>query len=643
MCTEEHGDPVEHDRVHHDAALAGTHEPRETGRPGTQLTRRNVLRAAAGLAVAVPLARAGLDHWSRPGMDVRWTSAPSPATLTGQRPITAAMHVHGGWSEGTGSWDAQFAQAASLGIDLLYMTDHDFRAQAYGYLDSLDGVPLDILHTGELAQQAVHETGGTMRVLAESADAAPASVSASVENRAASVALRTSIAGTRLRLAFGHVRLDPGATFELRVVLSIHTASGTRPAGQLDLRRVWGRPAARFLVAEGLAGVVSSPAPASGSVEVVDLVAEVQALWPDVLANDNCLYQLQLVATSPSRGVVADVSQSLTFLRSEIDEESVLAHQREVLETYGPRHPEMSVWPSVEISRLHAQPHVIPFGVKQWFPDQRDITEASATRWFREMVESVHHQGGVASWNHPFGTPPGGRLRPQVDLDHSRRTIFQQMRGTDAYGTDLLEVGYTLRGHAGTQAHLDLWDTFSRHGRFFTGTGVSDDHDGVGWASLENGFATGVWAESVAQPDVVAALSAGRAYSFHVGRWPGGQLDMQVDETVRMGQVSVSDARTRPLVLTVEHLPQGAVVEVVCGVVDHTGIDPSTSVTHSIPVRREGASVRATVPVDTGASCFVRAQVRRADGAIIGIGNPIWLLREHLRRALPTGRDADRS
>jgi hypothetical protein len=217
------------------------------------------------------------------------------------------------------------------------------------------------------------------------------------------------------------------------------------------------------------------------------------------------------------------------------------------------------------------------------------------------------------------------------------------MHGTDAFGTDLLEVGYTLRGHADTQAHLDLWDTFSRHGRFFTGTGVNDDHDGVGWASLENGFATGVWAASVAQPDVVAALSAGRAYSFHVGRWQGGQLDMQVDEAVRMGQVSVSDARTRTLVVTVEHLPQGATVEVVRGVVDHRGIDPSTSVTHSIAVRKADASVRATVPVDTGAPCFVRAQVRSADGAVVGIGNPIWLLRERPRRGVPTGRDADQS
>src|SRR6185369_15770156 len=106
-------------------------------------------------------------------------------------------------------------------------------------------------------------------------------------------------------------------------------------------------------------GVVSSPAPAPGSVVMVDLVAEVSDLWPDLLAADNSFYQLTFEATSPARGVVADVTQSLTFVRDEIDEESVLAHQRRVVATYGPRYPDLTVWPSVEISRL--DPHVIPF------------------------------------------------------------------------------------------------------------------------------------------------------------------------------------------------------------------------------------------------------------------------------------------
>src|SRR4029078_12961469 len=127
--------------------------------------------------------------------------------------------------------------------------------------------------------------------------------------------------------------------------------------------------------------------------------------------------QLTFEATSPARGVVADVTQSLTFVRDEIDEESVLAHQRRVVATYGPRYPDLTVWPSVEISRL--DPHVIPFGVPQWFPDQRDITRASAPRWYREMVDAVHDLGGVASWNHPFGTP-GGRPLPRWDQDAVR-------------------------------------------------------------------------------------------------------------------------------------------------------------------------------------------------------------------------------
>jgi hypothetical protein len=256
------------------------------------------------------------------------------------------------------------------------------------------------------------------------------------------------------------------------------------------------------------------------------------------------------------------------------------------------------------------------------------------------MVDAVHDLGGVASWNHPFGTP-GGRPLPRWDQDAVRRSVFGAMHANGAYGTDLLEVGYTRRGRADTHAHLDLWDTFSRHGRFFTGTGVNDDHNGVGWASLENGFTTGIWARSVAQPDVVAALSGGRAYSFHAGRWAGGRLDMTVDDAVLMGQVSVSEAKARSLLLTVEHLPRGAVVEVVQGVVDHRGIDPRTSVVHTSTARRSGASVAATVPLDTSSASFVRAHVRTDEGAVIGIGNPVWLLRERPREGLPSHRDAD--
>src|ERR1700712_1337543 len=63
-------------------------------------------------------------------------AATSSISFTGLTPITAAMHVHGSWSEGMGSWEAQFTQAHQLGYDLLFLTDHDFRAVAWYALPS---------------------------------------------------------------------------------------------------------------------------------------------------------------------------------------------------------------------------------------------------------------------------------------------------------------------------------------------------------------------------------------------------------------------------------------------------------------------------------------------------------------------------
>ena len=79
-----------------------------------------------------------------------------------------AMHVHGSWSEGPGSWEAQFQQAATNGFDVLFMTDHDTRATAYNYATSLADAVYTSSSTGTFAQNVMTRTGGAVRLLAES-------------------------------------------------------------------------------------------------------------------------------------------------------------------------------------------------------------------------------------------------------------------------------------------------------------------------------------------------------------------------------------------------------------------------------------------------------------------------------------------
>ncbi len=588
-------------------------------------SRRLVLGALAGLAVS-PFVRTG-----------RAAAATSGATFTGLDPVISAMHVHASWSEGNGSWEAQYAQAAALGVDLLYLTDHDFRARAYNYMTSLSGVTMVTSRVGTFAQSAATNTTGTIRLLAESNKGTPATIISTVQDKPdANNRMRTSIAGQKLVITFPSCRLDLGATLEVRVQMSIHPAYGKRPAGQFELRYQFGASAStRYVDASGLVGYVKFPKPTAGATFTVDLTADCQALWPDMLAVDNAIRNLSLAATSPQSAKVADVRLTVKFQRSQNSEASLIALQQSVMKTYGPRYPSMHVWPSVEISRL--DPHVIPYGVPQFWPDQAPITPATVGTWYPQMVANVHAQGGIVSWNHPFGAT-GGPLLPQAQQDANRRSIFASMKANGRYGTDTLEVGYPVRGGVNLLSHVALWDTFSRWGVFITGTGVNDDHGGQHWPTLGNGFMTGIWADSVQQPDVVFALLAGRAYTYHAGKWPNAVLDMVADNSIPMGRVVVASKKSRTLTIQAGQLPANTSVDVVVGPVDYTGNDPGTRTAASIPAATFGASGLTSVTIDTDKSCFARVQVRNSGGYVIGVGNPIWFLTAPPPGGIPAAR-----
>jgi hypothetical protein len=602
-----------------DPVLSGHYRP----------SRRSVLHAGGAAALAAATSSIWLPSSA-------WGA--SPRSLTGTKPVRNAMHVHASWSEGNGSWESQFAQAAAIGTDVLWMTDHDFRALAYTYLTSLVDIVMVTSQTGSLAQSSAGNTGGTVRVLAESASAsAAASVSSAMQVRpAAWDHLRTSIAGQVLTVSFPAARIDAGGSYDVVVLLSNHPAHGTRPAGQFELHYRFGNLATgQFVAANGIVGVVTNPTPAPGSEFTFDLTADVASLWPDMLAIDNSFVLLTLVATSPAKGRVVDVSLSLAIARSQNNSDALIANQKTIVATYGPRYPAMTAYPSVEISRI--DPHIIPFGVPQFWPDQTTITDDNHDAAYDAITSSVHAQGGLVSWNHPFGAS-GGPLLPAAQQVTNRRAIFASMMADNRLGADLMEVGYTVRGMVNTQTHLDLWDTFSRQAVFLTGNGVNDDHQGLHWSTLNNGFTTGVWAGSPSQVDLVSALASGRAYTYHAGKWPNAQLDLSVGGTVPMGKVSVKSYKSRSLTIFATNLPKNSLVQVVRGPVDFAGNDPGTSVVATIKAATFAKSGLASLAVSTTTSCFVRVQVRTSAGVIVGISNPIWLLQTPPAAGIPPAR-----
>jgi hypothetical protein len=574
----------------------------------------------------IPLPRPSLPH-----------RAPTP--FTGADPLRLAMHVHGSWSEGVGSWEAQLVQAAANDIDVLFMTDHDSRATATPkYVNTLADAKLLPSSTGTLARRASTVNGGSIRLLAESSKSTPATVGLAVEpNPTAFNKLRTSVAGQSLRHTVSACTLSNGAIYEVVVALSYHPAAGGRPAGKYELRYRFGTGAAgRSLENGGLRGVVKAAPQTPGTTKTLNLGADIKALWPDMLAIDNCFFGLSFLVTSPKAGAVADIAVSgVQFVRTQNDPAHVIANQQRLITTYAPRYPDVVIRATTEVSR-HL-PDMNPFGVPQFFSDYALDKPANHDAFYRDLVAGVHASGGVISWNHPFGYGTGPLLSASEQVA-KRRTVFGQLRAVDLYGVDILEVGYTSRGSVDTATHLDLWDTFSRDGRFLTGNGTSDDHQAGNWRSLTNGFITGAWGPSVGDRDLVTTLSSGRVFAAHCGRWPGGELDMIADDVTPMGAVSVSGAASHALAVYVKNLPSGGRVDLVSGPVDYAGVvDPGTKVIATLTASDFSAGI-AHASVSTTSSRFVRTTVRRSDGVIVGAGNPIWLLREQPPGGIPPAR-----
>ena len=598
------------------------------------LTRRQVLQGGAAAALGAVV----LGH-----ADVAGAAPRSATGFTGSAPFAAGMHVHACYSEREASWESQYAAAVGAGADVLWQTDHDFRATALNYMTLLSGTFLGAT-TGSPAQHAAtFSASGPIRVMVQARGTAPATQSLTMDTESTAVVrFRTGIDGQSFTVAFGTSRLDPGALFEIVLLLSRHPAQSGRVEGVYSLRYRFRRnvTAARFTEGGGLVGVVRAPLPANGATVTLTPQDDIAALWPTMLATDNASQSLSFVVTSPRSGAVADVNlRSFTVNRVRHDATGIIAAQQAMAQRWSAQYGITGIV-SEEVSLVPGQiAHCNVFGAPPEFNLKADVTTANWQAWYSDYIARQHGRGGLVSWNHPYGfqeTP----LLSLPDQIARRHQVFAQLLGNDLLGADILEVGYNIRGHMPMDQYLQLWDTFSRRARWLTGNGVSDDHSGMPWQSLSNGHLTGIWAASSSEADLTGALAAGRAFAFHPGRTPRLQLDTLVDDSVPMGMASATPATSRTVAVQVANLPSDCTVELVIGPVDYAGQDPGTSVVASWTASAfSGGAGTVAVAVDTGNECFVRPQIRK-QGALTATGNPTWLLHGPPPGGIPTARQA---
>jgi len=629
------------------------------------LSRRHFLHGTAAVAAA-----AALLH-RVPRLPLR--SAARPVAADGAAAYSMAMHIHSSFSEQSGSMDSQLFQAATNSVDVLWWTDHDARMEGIDYRDTVHFTSLTDEEGGPgqgkawIWKQVEHGpltggsgggivtnpcspndpvAGGSMQLTAQSRTTATAKYGYHANCQPADFNYRDNLTGQSLSI---DVLLTSGwsnGCLELLIDTSYHEASGGRSAGAYALSYQFGPPGVPAgRVAQGNSGVITIPVTPSGSnpwyTATISPSDDIAALWPDLDYRDFALFNLTLSAVSTG-DLVSGYFDYLTFNRT-ISGEAFLEQQAEMEAVLAAQYPNVIQQQGLEVSwRL---PHLNWFGGDVVMTDYGKTKPSGYIKYLADTaVPQIHAAGGLASYNHPYGTKNRGALSA-AQQNALLSKVAGQMLPTPsrpaALGTDLLEVGYNMRAGVDLGHHLALWDIMSRNAVFLTGNGTSDDHFGQNWYGLTNNWVTSAWAASTAQADLLAALAAGRSWCGSLSSYRGS-LDLLVDGSCPMGSVSVSTVTSRQLAVTATGLTANGSLQVLQGAVDYAGTAGLTSDTQVIATysAAELAGGSVTLPIDTSAGSFVRTQVLDDSGTTVGVSNPVWLLQDPPPGGIPAPREA---
>lgn len=580
--------------------------------------------------------------------------AAGPLSSSGA-PLSMAMHIHASFSEGIASMEAHLRQAQNAGIDVVWWSEHDIRMSA---LDYRQAVHFDALtewengtkwtwkpvtsgslasSSGAIVTQPVSpgddHPPGAMHL---AATGATDKVAVRGFNGTASNSLfRTSLDGQILEIDVFPTAVGTRSYLEVQVVTSYRPARGGIPAGNYQLSyRVGGYQAPGTRTRNGRTGVVTHAAPLDTWTTLrLNPAEDLAAIFSGVDGRDAASFGILLRAVSTRRTKAEGYFDNLRFRRQRNSGDLPLQTQAELMGLYRPQFPGVTQHQGLEMSGT--QNHIGRYGGALSLPDYESNAYTS-----QSLVALTHDAGGIASYNHPFGSH-GGAAGTEAEQESRRREVAGQLISTRALGCDILEVGYRLRSGVNLARHAAVWDSCSRNAIFLTGTGVSDDHTGTDWLGQKLNFVTWSWADDPSEQALVSALQGGRSY-FGDPALFRGRLDLLVDGAAPMGSATVSTANQRTLRIDASGLPTGGSVDVVTGVVDLAGAsttDPGTSTVTTAPAAAFSTGF-IELPLNTAAPAFARVVVKDAGGVIVALSNPVWMLREEPPGGIPVARRA---
>jgi hypothetical protein len=478
---------------------------------------------------------------------------------------------------------------------------------------------------------------GSMHLAASGPGSTFSTVRMSVQDVHARHNTHASLAGQSISVEVLPESIGPDAYLEIRIRMSDQPAGGGLAAGAYYLcYRVGGPVPAGSVQQQGRAGVVSLAAPRGAwSSITVTPTDDIARIWPWLVPQDNSLAQLS-IAAGARRGATASGNVDYIRFSRTTGGSFPLDAQADIARALATSFPDIVQHRGLEVSLYPA--HLNWYGGALSLPDygtaglspKDDPTET------RHLVGMIHDAGALASYNHMYGTSFGAALTPSKQ-EALRTSVTSTLVANRAFGADILEVGYRVRGGVTLDRHLSAWDVCSRNAIFLTGNGVNDSHEGA-WIGSTHNFVTTAWAADRSENSLLGALAAGRC-SFSDPDRSSGDIDLTVDGSCPMGSVSTSSLDERQLVIAAAGLRAGDTVVLVRGPVDTPGptvTDPGTTRTPISASAFGGGSL--SLALDTADASFVRVEVLDAGGLFLAGSNPLWLLRESPPGGIPGPR-----
>jgi predicted metal-dependent phosphoesterase TrpH len=588
------------------------------------LDRRRLLQLAAGSALGIGAVGVPL------GLESRAYGA------GGLRPVTMAMHIHSSFSESYGSMHSHLHQANKHGVDVIWWTDHDFRATAQGFRTH---VAMTSAHEPAEHSQTwswIPRSTESARAKSHSFGPRGMTVSASgtggyrLEGHAFDVTYSTTFYDTQLVIDVTTNDVDAANQAVVRIDSSYHPGTGGRPPGQYAIEYRFGGSSNGYHTEQhGLLGVrtIASGNGHRGTYTLSPSSDQEHEWWPDLVMGDMSLWRIAFGVRAKG-GHASATFKNLHFKRGRTaNPMDGVAKQAAMIKTYRRKYTRVTQFQASEISLVR---HVNAFGGSGVIPHYKQAPRIDTSVAAKvAMVRWLRHRGAVVAINHPLA----GGLTPAQ--------LVHQIMSTGGYGgANLIEIGC-----GEVLSHLTwAFDVLARNAVFMTATGTTDDHRGVNWLNSGTRWLTGVWAASKSKGDLLTALKNGRAWIVDPLHWRGS-LDLAVMSRAKMGQAMWAEHRRMYVQMFASDLPAGSVVRLIVGAADRPGrssVHPSISSVHDVGAshfkRGEWAG-----HFDVGAhGSYIRASIKTADGDVCGLSNPVWVFPSRLKDKIriPHGRMA---